>query len=203
MPLKLLESEEAVDMDDSIWWQWMIVVGIAIYVIGPVKLMEILGFRRVVPAVSDVNSNAKNHAEQADIASIWKRIGGAAVDLLLVIIATTMFLLIWRFFSFYIGTNVDENAWTARAILVWFTLDFIVTVVPMSGEGQATFGQRAVGIRTTKIDGGALTFGDAVARYFVGLVSSIFLKAGFIIALFTKHKRTLHDFAAGTIVVNE
>ena len=137
------------------------------------------------------------------LAGIWTRIGGAVVDLLIVVPIVAILALIWGFLSGLSGEIVSDEVWKGRGFLLGLMVDCLITVVTMSGAKQATFGQRAVGIRTVRIDGQKITYGTAFVRYFVSIISSIMLKLGFAIAIFTKNKRTLHDLAAGTIVVKE
>ncbi|MBS0193612.1 MAG: RDD family protein [Proteobacteria bacterium] len=71
-----------------------------------------------------------------------------------------------------------------------------------SSAQQATFGKRALGIKVTDEQGGRLSFGRALARYFASALSYATLYIGFLMAGFTDRKRALHDMIAGTLVVD-
>jgi uncharacterized RDD family membrane protein YckC len=58
----------------------------------------------------------------------------------------------------------------------------------------------ALQIRVVSMDGGPLSFGQAVGRYFATFLSALILGIGFIMAGVRSDKRALHDLLAGTRV---
>jgi uncharacterized RDD family membrane protein YckC len=70
--------------------------------------------------------------------------------------------------------------------------------------GGQTLGKKAFGTRVTAVDGGAVTASEAFGRAISRQLMSITYILGFIDSLlvFSARRRTLHDRAAGTIVVN-
>ncbi len=69
-----------------------------------------------------------------------------------------------------------------------------------SAQG-ATLGQMAVGVKITTVDGEDIDFGKALLRYIGYLASGITLGIGFLMIAFTREKRGLHDYIAGTVVI--
>jgi uncharacterized RDD family membrane protein YckC len=65
----------------------------------------------------------------------------------------------------------------------------------------ATPGKMALGLKVTRADGGPISAGLAMGRYFAKFLSSITLCIGFIIAAFDREKRSLHDHICGTRVI--
>ena len=63
-----------------------------------------------------------------------------------------------------------------------------------------TLGKMALQIRVVSMDGGPLSFGQSVGRYFATLLSALILMIGFIMAGVRADKRALHDLLAGTRV---
>jgi uncharacterized RDD family membrane protein YckC len=63
-----------------------------------------------------------------------------------------------------------------------------------------TLGKMALQIRVVSMDGGALSFGQSVGRYFATFLSALILGIGFIMAGVRADKRALHDLLAGTRV---
>jgi len=63
-----------------------------------------------------------------------------------------------------------------------------------------TLGKMALQIRVVSMDGGPLSFGQSVGRYFATLLSALILGIGFIMAGVRSDKRALHDLLAGTRV---
>jgi uncharacterized RDD family membrane protein YckC len=63
----------------------------------------------------------------------------------------------------------------------------------------ATLGKMAVGVKIVTPNGGPISFGRAVARYFCTTFLEVFtLWIGYLIALFDDQNRTLHDRICGT-----
>lgn len=63
-----------------------------------------------------------------------------------------------------------------------------------------TFGKMLLQIRVVRMDGGPLTLGQSIGRYFATYLSAIILSIGFIMAGLRRDKRALHDLLAGTRV---
>jgi uncharacterized RDD family membrane protein YckC len=63
-----------------------------------------------------------------------------------------------------------------------------------------TLGKMALQIRVVSMDGGPLSFGQSVGRYFATILSALILGIGFIMAGLRSDKRALHDLLAGTRV---
>ena len=65
-----------------------------------------------------------------------------------------------------------------------------------------TIGKRLLGLRVVARDGsGTPGFGRALIRALVWLIGSTGANFGFIVALFNRENRALHDYASGTVVV--
>jgi len=67
--------------------------------------------------------------------------------------------------------------------------------------GGATPGKRLLGLRVVARDGRPPSWGRSLARALLALASAAFLGLGFLLALFTRSGRALHDLLAGTWVV--
>jgi uncharacterized RDD family membrane protein YckC len=65
----------------------------------------------------------------------------------------------------------------------------------------ATPGKMIFKLKVITPDGGGLTWGRAIGRYFAKILSSITLLIGYIMAGFDSEKRALHDYIAGTRVI--
>jgi uncharacterized RDD family membrane protein YckC len=65
----------------------------------------------------------------------------------------------------------------------------------------ATPGKMAVGIKITTVDGGDIDFGRALLRYVGYIASALILLIGYLMIAFTREKRGLHDYIAGTVVI--
>ena len=65
----------------------------------------------------------------------------------------------------------------------------------------ATPGKMALGLRVVRPDGGRVSLGRAIGRYFAKILSAIILLIGFIMAGFDREKRGLHDILVDTRVI--
>jgi uncharacterized RDD family membrane protein YckC len=65
----------------------------------------------------------------------------------------------------------------------------------------ATPGKMVLGLRVVRPDGGPVSLGRAVGRYFAKILSAIILLIGFIMAGFDREKRALHDMLVDTRVI--
>ncbi|MDO8757037.1 MAG: RDD family protein [Elusimicrobiota bacterium] len=64
-----------------------------------------------------------------------------------------------------------------------------------------TIGKRLLGLRVVARDGGPPGFFRSLIRAALWLVGSTACNFGFLVALFNRENRTLHDYASGTVVV--
>jgi uncharacterized RDD family membrane protein YckC len=72
-----------------------------------------------------------------------------------------------------------------------------------SSPKQATIGKFTLGLRVTDLRGKRISFAQANLRYFAKLLSVVPLCLGFLLALSTRRKQTLHDYVSRTVVVTD
>lgn len=70
-----------------------------------------------------------------------------------------------------------------------------------SGDNQATFGKKALGLKVTDLQGERITFAKATGRYFGKFISAIIFFIGYLMMLWSPKKQTLHDVMAGTLII--
>ena len=70
-----------------------------------------------------------------------------------------------------------------------------------SSSKQATWGKQICGLRVTDGHGQRISFARASGRTFAKILSYAIMYIGFMMAGWTKEKRALHDFIAGTRVI--
>jgi uncharacterized RDD family membrane protein YckC len=70
-----------------------------------------------------------------------------------------------------------------------------------SGQRQATFGKRAMGLRVTDMEGKRISFWRATGRHFGKFLSELLLCIGYVMAGFTEKKQALHDIMADCLVL--
>jgi uncharacterized RDD family membrane protein YckC len=92
-----------------------------------------------------------------------------------------------------------------RALLnvtpVGWALTWAYFAVLESSPLQGTVGKHTLGLYVTDAYGDPIGLGRASARYWLKLLSSLLLMAGWIMAAFTPRKQALHDMLASTLVL--
>lgn len=78
---------------------------------------------------------------------------------------------------------------------------FLYETILTSGEHQATWGKRLMGLKVTNLRGGRLSYEKSVGRYIGKLLSTFTLFIGFVMVAFTDRKQGLHDRLADTLVI--
>lgn len=88
------------------------------------------------------------------------------------------------------------------APLLWFVVFAAIYWIGFeASRWQATPGKRALHLRTTNFDGERLAWPRAILRHVAGALSWITLNLGHALAAWTPQKRALHDYVAGTRVL--
>lgn len=96
-------------------------------------------------------------------------------------------------------TYTTGNEWLWK--FLWIGL-YIVYETILSSGGRATLGKYLLNIRVKASDGGDLPLRKAFIRAAAYFLSSATFNLGYLMALWTKDKRALHDFVAGSRVVS-
>jgi uncharacterized RDD family membrane protein YckC len=94
----------------------------------------------------------------------------------------------------------DLRAFLNVAPVGW-ALTWAYFAVLESSPLQGTVGKHALGLYVTDVYGDPIGPGRASARYWLKLLSSLLLMAGWIMAAFTPRKQALHDLMASTLVL--
>jgi len=95
---------------------------------------------------------------------------------------------------------IQQSLGTRAGLLVW-VIDWLYYAGFESSMNQATLGKMACGLRVADTHGSRISFARATGRYFAKILSALPLCLGFALAGWTREKRALHDFVAGTIVL--
>ena len=70
-----------------------------------------------------------------------------------------------------------------------------------SGNSQATFGKKAVGLKVITVNGDRLSFGQASGRYFGKIISALILCIGYLMIIWDDRGQALHDKMADALVI--
>jgi uncharacterized RDD family membrane protein YckC len=131
-----------------------------------------------------------------DYASIGRRFAAQFIDGLVIYMPVMLVIFVMAAVS---GSRnpAATNLWILPAYAVYI----IYEASMLKAKGQ-TLGKMAMKVKVVRVDGtdvsGGQAWGRALARVLLGLLYII----DYIPAFFTADKKTLHDMAAGTRVVN-
>lgn len=96
----------------------------------------------------------------------------------------------------------QPELWQILSIFVGINVAFILYETILSCGDRVTLGKSLVGVAVVKKDlSGPISFPRAFLRAIGYYVSAILFLGGFFFAFFEEHKRSLHDFLAGSVVV--
>lgn len=101
------------------------------------------------------------------------------------------------------GAGSEEGAINAIFYLIYLLSAPLYYALQESSSAQATLGKRALGIKVVDLQGKRISFGRALGRWIATALSYLTLYIGFLMAAFTQRKQALHDFVAGTLVVDK
>ena len=159
-------------------------------------------------------------------AGFWKRYVAYFIDVMLVsfvlhLLMTPVFLvagydqaMLESLFGLGAGevlATPEELLENLLPFLFWLTVGSTIAWVVLGGayfigmeasSRQATLGKQLLGLKVTDRDGGRPTLGQVVGRFVAATLSWLTLNVGHALAGWTRERRALHDYLAGTRVEN-
>ncbi|WP_042349116.1 RDD family protein [Bacillus massiliigorillae] len=157
-----------------------------------------------------MTQNQSNNQESVTYASFGRRLAAYLIDgmILSAIISTLAALGILSL----IGVNLDLSqlqdpsyslANNKGYLFATFIVGTLYYTLLQSSKWQATIGKKLLGVKVVTLEGDRISFFRAIIRHLVMFSISSLFYFGFIMALFTKRKQTLHDLLAKTLVIKE
>jgi uncharacterized RDD family membrane protein YckC len=128
---------------------------------------------------------------------LWRRPVAYFVDIVIVwALSWIAFLLLSPLWAISLG------ALTGPILLVLAIIPVAYHTLLIGGARAATFGQRLLGIKVERLDGHRPTMGQAFLQTVLFYVTAP-PTGGLIlvVALFNQHRRTVHDYLAGTVTL--
>lgn len=112
----------------------------------------------------------------------------------------------WRRF---IATLIDGLILIIPAMVLNLIIPFVGSIVLVllykpvfeSSPLQGTPGKAMMGMMIFPVNGGRVTFKQALIRYAMSIISGMIMCIGYLMNLFTAKRQTLHDMVSETIVV--
>lgn len=133
----------------------------------------------------------------------WRRAAAAIIDVIILLI--TISLIEFVLFNSWQGAFGLDNVPDSGLQVILFIAPVLIAgfyyVGFEVGEDNATPGKRALGLMVLCTDGNRPGIIRASARYLLHFLSILILGIGFLMAIWTRKKQTLHDKLAGTVVI--
>lgn len=128
------------------------------------------------------------------------RCGAILIDYILLVSVPVITLLLGRSFSLdgakLLNSEINNVGWL---IMILFALTNFVILPLFTGK---SIGKMLTGLRIVKADGNPPSLISLTIRHLVGYPLIVFTAGlGFLLSVFNRKGRALHDFLAGTIVV--
>jgi uncharacterized RDD family membrane protein YckC len=128
------------------------------------------------------------------------RCGAILIDYILLVSVPVISLVLGRFFE-YDGANLLNSKLSNAGWLVLILLVLTNFVILPMFIGQS-IGKLLTGLKIVQTDGSAPTVSRLLARHLLGYPLTVLtLGIGFLLSVFNRKGRALHDFLAGTAVV--
>jgi uncharacterized RDD family membrane protein YckC len=136
-------------------------------------------------------------------ASVGRRFVAIFIDAILIDMIVLLPLMLIYGFSFFQPGGRSEIP-TALNVVIYI-LEYLIPAlyeILLIGKYGATLGKMAMKIKVVRPDGGAVSYGQSVGRYFAKILSGIIFAIGYIMAFWDPEKRALHDRICATRVVS-
>ena len=101
----------------------------------------------------------------------------------------------------FVTTMVSGLLGTDSHGVVASVISWLYFAAQESSGWMATLGKRVMGLAVQGVDGRQLSFSRASIRWVGRWASGLALGLGYLLALFTDKRQTLHDLIAGSVVV--
>lgn len=149
------------------------------------------------PAQFKQTSTTEDKSPKVEYASVAERFVALLIDYSVIFIPAQLLL---HLLIKLVGESMDF--WNVAGMIGAVCVLFLLYEAVFSCGDRATLGKSLVGIAVVKKDlSGPISFFRALLRAVGYCVSALLLGAGFFIAFFDDKHRALHDFFAGSVVV--
>lgn len=155
---------------------------------------------------SDVNTMGNDPHAQSEITNdtqfggFWRRFAAVVVDFFAMLIPILLVSTLLRASIFFV-TDIDLDVLNFIESIVTMCMWWLYYSLFDSSSWQATLGKRALRLKVVDLDGKRISFARASGRFFAKYLSALTFCIGYMLAGWTKRKRSLHDMIAKTYVI--
>jgi len=137
--------------------------------------------------------------QNTQFAGFGVRFGAFLID---AVIVSAMVWIAGFIVGFAYGSLVQQPQYLGQiGTVIAIVLAWLYSAGFESSRSGATLGKRLAGIRVTDLTGKRISFGRASLRFVAKIIAIAPVGLGFLVILFNKHRRGLHDLLARTLVL--
>ena len=138
--------------------------------------------------------------EDTQFGGFWRRVLAVGIDFFVMVIPILLVSTLLRVSIFFV-TAIDLNLLNLIESIVTLCMWWLYYSLFHSSSWQATLGKRALRLKVVDLDGHRISFARASGRFFAQYLSALTFCIGYMLAGWTKRKRSLHDMIAKTYVI--
>lgn len=138
--------------------------------------------------------------DDTQFGGFWRRFAAVIIDFLAMLMPILLVSTLLRVSIFFV-TDIDLDVLNFIESIVTICMWWLYYSLFHSSSWQATLGKRALHLKVVDLDGHRISFARASGRFFAQYLSAFTFCIGYMMAGWTKRKRSLHDMIAKTYVI--
>ena len=127
--------------------------------------------------------------------TLWRRIASMFYDSVLIV--ALLIVMSLPLISF----NIQENIILKTTVQVYSYLIIQYFFVWFWVNSSGTLGMKSWKIKIVDINGNKITYRKAILRFNIAIISILIFGIGFILSIFRKDRKCLHDIISKTILI--
>ena len=127
--------------------------------------------------------------------TLWRRIASMLYDSVLIV--ALLIIMSLPLISF----NIQENIILKTTVQIYSYLIIQYFFVWFWVNSSGTLGMKSWKIKIVDINGNKITYRKAILRFNIAIISILIFGIGFILSIFRKDRKCLHDIISKTILI--
>lgn len=127
--------------------------------------------------------------------SLWRRLASILYDSVLIFA-----LLMVMSIPFY-NINIENNFFLKITMQIYYYLIIQYFFVWFWVNKEGTLGMKTWKIKIKDLNGQSVTYKKAIIRFNISIISILIFGLGFLISVFHKHNKCMHDIISGTVLI--
>ncbi len=127
--------------------------------------------------------------------TLWRRIASMLYDSVLIV--ALLIVMSLPLISF----NIQENIILKTTVQIYSYLIIQYFFVWFWVNSSGTLGMKSWKIKIVDINGNKITYRKAILRFNIAIISILIFGIGFILSIFRKDRKCLHDIISKTILI--